>query len=147
MRRIQFKFQFAVLILVGVAAIVALRFHRPLPQVTGEMAVAGTAGPIEILRDRYGIPHIRAGSRADAIFGLGYVHAQDRLWQMDLQRRAASGRLAEALGPEALPTDRFMRTVGFARAARDARASLDAEALAWIDAYVRGINAFLSQTS
>ncbi len=129
------------------AAAVLARFHRPLPDVSGTVVVAGVSGPIEILRDRYGIPHVRAGSRADAIFGLGYVHAQDRLWQMDLQRRAASGRLAEALGPEALPTDRFMRTVGFARAARDARASLDAEALAWIDAYVRGINAFLGHTS
>lgn len=147
MRRLRIQFLFAGLILAAIVSVALLRLHRPLPQVTGDMLVAGTSGPVEILRDRYGIPHIRAASRADAIFGLGYVHAQDRLWQMDLQRRAASGRLAEALGPEALPTDRFMRTVGFARAARDARASLDAEALAWIDAYVRGINAFLGHTS
>src|SRR5688572_10881570 len=105
---------------------VLLRFHRPLPAVDGEIERDGASAPIEILRDRYGIPHIRAASRADAIFALGFVHAQDRLWQMEVQRRAAAGRLAEALGPAALPTDRFMRTVGFARAARDARASLDA---------------------
>jgi penicillin amidase len=149
MRRIQFQFLFAVPILIVVAVVggALLRFHRPLPQVRGEMVVDGASAPIDILRDRYGIPHIRAAGRDDAIFALGFVHAQDRLWQMEVQRRAAAGRLSEALGPGALATDRFMRTIGFARAARDARAALDAGTLAWIDAYVRGINAFLARTS
>ncbi len=149
MRRIQFRFAVLLLlaIVIAIAAAVLLRFHRPLPAVTGERLIDGPSAPIEILRDRYGIPHIRAANQTDAIFALGYVHAQDRLWQMEVQRRAASGRLAEALGPGAVATDRFMRTVGFARAARDARASLDAGALAWIDAYVRGVNAFLGGAS
>lgn len=151
MRRVRFKFQFAVLIAIGLAlaAVGALlvRFHRPLPRVSGELLVDGVSAPVEILRDRYGIPHVRAANRLDAIFALGFVHAQDRLWQMEIQRRAASGRLAEALGPAALPTDRFMRTVGFARAASGARASLDATAIDTIDAYTRGVNAFLSRTS
>jgi penicillin G amidase len=133
-------------VLLPLAALL-VRFHRPLPAVRGEIAVDGPGAAIEILRDRYGIPHIRAASRDDAVFALGFVHAQDRLWQMDVQRRAAAGRLAEALGPGALPTDRFMRTLGFARAARQARETLDAESRAWIDAYVRGINAFLARTS
>ncbi|HEX6324508.1 MAG TPA: penicillin acylase family protein [Vicinamibacterales bacterium] len=145
----RFQFLFAVPVLIVLAAVggVLLRFHRPLPEVNGEIVLDGVSAPIEILRDRYGIPHIRAAGRDDAIFALGFVHAQDRLWQMEVQRRAAAGRLSEALGPGALATDRFMRTAGFARAARDARASLDADALAWIDAYVRGINAFLARTS
>lgn len=129
------------------AGAVLLRFHRPLPVVTGEIAIDGASAPIEILRDRYGIPHIRAANRLDAIFALGFVHAQDRLWQMEIQRRAASGRLSEALGPAALPTDRFMRTIGFARSARGARASLDGATAETIAAYVRGINAFLERTS
>jgi len=138
------------IVLLAVAAPVAAvltRVHRPLPAVRGTIEIEGVSSPIEILRDRYGIPHIRAASRTDAIFALGFVHAQDRLWQMEMQRRAAAGRLAEALGEAAAPTDRFMRTVGFARAARSARESLAPADLAWIDAYVRGINAFLARTS
>jgi penicillin amidase len=151
MRRIRSPFRFAVLILIVLASSVIgaalLRLHRPLPIVSGELAVGGLSAPVEILRDRYGIPHVRAQNRLDAIFGLGFVHAQDRLWQMEIQRRAATGRLAEVLGAQALSTDRFMRTVGFARAAREARSSLDAPTIEAIDAYVLGVNAFLAQTS
>lgn len=142
-----------VLLLLAPLTAVLLRFHRPLPQVNGTIEIDGAGAPIEILRDAHGIPHIRAATRADAIFGLGFVHAQDRLWQMDVQRRAAAGRLAEVLGPAAVETDRFMRTIGFARAARDARLSLerratqDPETLPWLEAYVRGVNAFLARTS
>lgn len=136
------------LLVLAVPVVAALtRLHRPLPHVDGTIEVDGPAAPIEILRDRYGIPHIRAASRADAIFGLGYVHAQDRLWQMEVQRRAAAGRLSEVLGEAALDIDRFTRTIGFMRAARSARESFAAQDLAWIDAYVRGINAFLAHTS
>lgn len=144
MKRISIAAGILALAAIGV---VLLRFHRPLPTVDGEIAIDGASAPIEILRDRYGIPHIRAANRHDAIFALGFVHAQDRLWQMEIQRRAAAGRLSEALGPQALSTDRFMRTVGFARAARAARATFDAPTVAAIDAYVRGINAFLGATS
>lgn len=136
-----------ILALAAAPAGVLARLHRPLPDVRGDLVVDGVGAPTEILRDRYGIPHIRAASRADAIFALGFVHAQDRLWQMEVQRRAAAGRLSEALGPAALPTDRFMRTVGFARAADDALGSLDPGSRAWIDAYVNGVNAFLARTS
>src|SRR5688500_12183786 len=150
MRTVPFKFRFAVLIALALAAAVGallLRFHRPLPRVSGDLVVDGLSAPVEILRDRYGIPHVRAATRLDAIFTLGYLHAQDRLWQLEIQRRAATGRLCEALGPAALPTDRFMRTIGFARAASEARARLDAPTVETIDAYTRGVNAFLSQTS
>lgn len=136
-----------ILALAAAPAAVLARLHRPLPDAGGDLIVDGVATPVEVLRDRYGIPHIRAASRADAIAALGFVHAQDRLWQMEVQRRAAAGRLSEALGPAALPTDRFMRTVGFARAAREALGSLDPDARAWIDAYVGGVNAFLARTS
>ncbi|MDQ3068621.1 MAG: penicillin acylase family protein [Acidobacteriota bacterium] len=146
MKRIHAAF-IAVSVVAVAAGTVLLLLHRPLPRVSGELAVQGLSSPVEILRDRYGIPHIRAASRHDALFALGFVHAQDRLWQMEVQRRAAAGRLSEILGPAALPTDRFMRTIGLARAARAAHASLDPESAASIRAYVAGVNAFLADTS
>jgi hypothetical protein len=90
------------------------------------------------------IPHIFAANKADGLFGLGYAHAQDRLWQMELQRRIGHGRLSEVLGSAALPQDRFLRTVGFGRAAKTAWASTPDWAKQQIDAYVAGVNAFLS---
>src|SRR5262249_42899358 len=82
-------------------------------------------------------------SKADALFGLGYVHAQDRLWQMEFQRRVGHGRLSEVLGPATLPQDRFLRTVGFGRAARAAWARMSDRERRDINAYIAGINAFL----
>src|SRR5207237_10313117 len=78
------------------------------------------------------------------LFGLGYVHAQDRLWQMEFQRRIGHGRLSEIFGAPALPADRFLRTVGFGRAARSAWDRMPEAARARITAYVAGVNAFIS---
>src|SRR4029078_3821165 len=75
-----------------------------LPKVEGEIQLAGLGAQVEVQRDRYGIPHIFAKSLEDAVFGLGFVHAQDRLWQMERNRRLAAGRMAEILGPAALET-------------------------------------------
>ncbi len=87
---------------------------------TGTIDGAGPTAPIDIVRDADDIPHIFASTKADALFGLGYVHAQDRLWQMEFQRRIGNGRLSEIFGAATLPEDRFLRTVGFGRAARAA---------------------------
>src|SRR3972149_12287452 len=70
-----------------------------LPVTSGELSVRGLGGPVEVLRDRYGVPHVYAERLTDLVFAQGFVTAQDRLWQMDLLRRAAAGRLAEILGP------------------------------------------------
>jgi penicillin G amidase len=118
--------------------------RRSLPLVNGTATVAGLTAPIDIVRDADAIPHVFATNKADALFGLGYVHAQDRLWQMELQRRIGFGRLSEVLGAAAVPQDRFLRTVGFGRAARSAWASTPDWAKQQIDAYVAGINAFLT---
>ena len=134
----------AAVLLLAVVAFVFWRLRAPLPDTTGTQRVEGLRGRVEIVRDVDAIPHIRAGSEADALFALGFVHAQERLWQMEFQRRAAQGRLAEILGPPALKTDRFMRTVGIERAAALAWPRITAEARAQIEAYVAGINAFLS---
>lgn len=92
-----------------------LIFRRPLPRTSGEIKVDGPAAAIEIRRDRWGVPHIRAGDRQDGAFGIGFTQAQDRLWQMELHRRIAAGRLSEVIGARGLPVDRLMRRLGLRR--------------------------------
>src|SRR5579863_138307 len=88
-----------------------------LPQVDGRVVVAGIRGAVTIARDADGIPLITAGDDADAVFGLGYAHAQDRLFQMELMRRYGAGRLAEIFGARAVASDRQMRVLGLYRLA------------------------------
>lgn len=137
----------ALLLLLVVAAAGGLlawwRLWWALPQVTGNIPIAGLSAPVEVLRDADGVPHVRASTAGDALCALGYLHAQDRLWQMEFQRRLGHGRLAEVLGPAALPNDRLFRTVGFTGNARAMWAGTSPEARALVEAYVRGINAFL----
>ena len=118
--------------------------RQSLPKTSGEIRIAGLSAPAEILRDRYGIPHIFAGSLQDASFALGFVHAQDRLWQMEMNRRVAAGRLAEIVGPGALESDRFLRTLGVRRSAEANLRALDTETRQLLEAYAAGVNAFLA---
>jgi penicillin amidase len=118
--------------------------RQSLPRTEGVLRVAGLDAPVEILRDAYGIPHIYARSANDAYFALGFVHAQDRLWQMEFNRRLAAGRLAEILGAKALYTDRFLRTLGVRRAAEASFKNLDADSRKSLEAYAAGVNAFLA---
>jgi penicillin G amidase len=115
-----------------------------LPVTAGEVAVAGVGAEVRITRDGNGVPYIAAASDADAAFGLGYVHAQDRLWQMEFQRRVGYGRLSEILGSTTLNTDRFLRTLGTGRAAESAWTALDADSQAILTAYAAGVNAYLA---
>jgi penicillin amidase len=114
------------------------------PQVDGRLKLTGLHGPVDIVRDAEGIPHIYAGSADDAYFALGFVHAQDRLWQLEMNRRIAAGRMAEILGPNAADTDRFLRTLGVRRNAERIVAHLAPQTRAALDAYARGINAWLA---
>lgn len=115
--------------------------RRPQPRTRGVVALPGLSAAAEIVRDAWGIPHVRAASLADALAAQGFIHAQDRLWHLELNRRAAAGRLAELFGPIALPADRFLRRIGLRRAAEDERAALDAPTLALLEAYCAGVNA------
>jgi penicillin amidase len=117
--------------------------RRSLPVVDGTTSLAGISAPVDIIRDADDIPHIFGATRLDALYGLGYVHAQDRLWQMEFQRRIGHGRLSEIFGEATVPQDRFLRTVGFGRAARRAWDRLPQDDRQQIDAYVAGVNAFL----
>ncbi len=114
-----------------------------LPQTEGNVEIAGLAAPVEVLRDRDGIVTIRAQSETDGARALGYVHAQDRLWQMDFMRRAGAGRLAELVGPAALPHDRLMRTLGLYRVAEANLEILPPETRNLLQAYADGVNAYL----
>ncbi|KPK04903.1 MAG: acyl-homoserine lactone acylase [Betaproteobacteria bacterium SG8_39] len=118
--------------------------HRSLPQVEGTLRLPGLKAEITVLRDAWRIPHIYAASVDDAMFGLGFVHAQDRLWQMEMNRRIGAGRLAEVLGPGALDTDKFLRTLGVRRAAQASLEALDGKTRDTLDAYAAGVNAFLA---
>ena len=118
-----------------------------LPQVDGAVLVAGLGAPVTVVRDRWAIPHVEAQDLLDATFALGFVHAQDRLWQMEFQRRLGAGRLAEVLGAAALPSDRFMRTLGLQRQAEASLAQLAPDTIAWLEAYAAGVNAFLDTRS
>jgi penicillin amidase len=117
---------------------------RSLPEIDGQVSVSGLSSSIEIIRDSDAVPHIFASNVPDALFGLGYAHAQDRLWQMEFQRRIGHGRLSEIFGAATIPQDRFLRTVGFGRAARSAWDRMPVWAKAQIDAYVAGVNAFIA---
>ena len=143
-RFLRSAFALILALVVIVAAAGYLYLRRSLPTLDGEIAVAGLAGPVDIVRDRDAIPHIFAATKMDAFFGLGYVHAQDRLWQMEFQRRVGRGRLSEIFGPSTIPQDRFLRTVGFGRAAAAAWKTTPDWARQQIDAYVAGINAFIA---
>jgi penicillin amidase len=129
--------------LVLAAGVGVLYLRQSLPAWEGEVEVPGLHAPVEILRDRFGVPHIFARSERDAQFALGFVHAQDRLWQMDMNRRVGAGRLAEALGRGSLETDRFLRTLGLRRVAQANLAHLDEDTRRHLDAYAEGVNAFL----
>lgn len=111
------------------------------PKYAGALQVPGLEGPVEIRHDSLGVPHIRAASLHDLFFAQGYVHARDRLWQMEMFRRVAAGRLSEVFGEKTVEADRFLRTLGLGAAAAGAEAALDAEARELLDAYVAGVNA------
>ncbi|MFI4986573.1 MAG: penicillin acylase family protein [Alphaproteobacteria bacterium] len=116
-----------------------------LPQTKGTIVLGGLKAPVEILRDGDGVPHILAANAADAMMALGFVHAQDRLWQMEQMRRFGRGRLSEIAGEATLPLDRFARTVGLERLAEAALAGLDPTLRAGLEAYAAGVNAFLAR--
>jgi penicillin amidase len=132
-----------VLILAG-AGTGAFIIRRAFPQIAGRLVIRGLLAPVEIIRDRWGIPHIYAQNTHDLFFAQGYVHAQDRLWQMDFNRRVPSGRLSELFGEATLTSDRFLRVIGMRRTAEAEAAHLDPESTGVLAAYAGGVNAYLS---
>ena len=108
-----------------------------------DAALPGLSAPVEVWRDSLGVPHVWAANEADLFRAVGYVHAQDRLWQMELFRRVADGRMAEILGPQLVETDRFLRTLGMGRAAALNEHTLDPASRALLQAYADGVNEWI----
>lgn len=133
------------LIVVAAAAVAWWFIYRPLPQLDGTISLRGLQKEVTVERDNWGVPHIRASSLEDAVEAQGYVMAQDRLWQLDLMRRASRGQLAEIVGPLALKSDKQYRTFGFSRAAERDFAAMDKDSRALLEAYARGVNLFIEQ--
>ncbi len=126
------------------AAILVYLIWGSLPKTAGELAVEGIEQPVTIERDAFAVPTIRAQSLNDAYFAMGFVHGQDRLWQLEFLRRIAQGRLAEIVGPTALPADRFLRTLGVYEVARESSKKLSDKTLTYLEYYARGINAAIA---
>ena len=117
--------------------------QKSFPQIDGEIQLDGLNGPVDIYRDPMGIPHIYAATQHDLFFAQGYVHAQDRFWQMDAWRHIGSGTLSEMFGSGQVETDTFLRTLGWRITAEQEYAGLDADSKAIIDSYTEGVNAYL----
>jgi penicillin amidase len=121
----------------------AIYLHRSIPPLDATERLMGLGAPVEVRWDSAGIPHLTAQSDWDAFAALGYLHARERLWEMDLLRRTAEGRLAEILGPAAVDVDRFLRTLDIPRAASRSRALLPREARSLAMAYASGVNGWI----
>lgn len=134
--------------LAGVAALglagLFIAGRMTLPAIDGEVVLSGPKADIRIVRDRFAVPHIQAQNRHDGLFALGYVHAQDRMWQMEFQRRVGQGRLSEFAGDVTLGTDIFLRKMGFYRAAEATLPNLDQQTRDDLQAYADGVNAWLT---
>jgi penicillin amidase len=138
-------------LLIGIPALVlilvlaaAWLVRRSWPQESGTTAVRGLSAPVEVVRDGWGVPHLYAKNERDLFFAQGWVHAQDRLWQMCFNREVGSGRLAALFGAGALPTDKYLRTLGLRRMAERDLALASPETRGFLEAYAAGVNAFLA---
>ena len=120
---------------------------RSVPEYQASHRVAGITAPVEIVRDHANVPHIFGETDEDVFFGLGFVHAQDRLWQMTMLRRTAQGRLSEIFGPRTAKTDEFMRRLDLYGLATRSVAAQDADTKAALEAYARGVNAWIAKVN
>lgn len=143
MKPLKFWLSFVTLVLFAFVAIGYGWLTSSVPQLEGTIEVNGPGATVTIARDEHGVPHIDAASENDLAFGLGFAHAQDRLWQMEMNRRIGSGRVSEVLGEAGLGLDRFFRTLGFTHRARSALAALPDETVIALNSYADGVNAFL----
>ena len=118
---------------------------KSLPQINGTRVVKGIKFPVKVYRDSYSVPHIFAQNEADLFFAMGYVVSQDRLWQMDLNRRAATGTLSQIFGNRTLEIDKLIRTIGIPKVANELAQTISQESKLMLTAYAAGVNAFLTQ--
>ena len=122
----------------------AYLFYRAMPAYSGAESLPGLSSEARVWRDAYGVPHIFAGSMDDAARALGYLHASERMFQMEILRRVGQGRMAEIRGRDLLPVDKFIRTLGFYREAETSLSALSPWAQKRLEAYAEGVNAFVA---
>jgi penicillin G amidase len=134
-----------VLATLGTIAAVGLVTGRGLPQTSGTLRVPGLHAPVTVARDASGIIQITAGDPHDLFVGQGYVHAQERMWQMEVSRRIGAGRLSELFGSAEVDTDRYIRTLGWRQAAQRDLDALSADVKDAMQAYADGVNAWIDQ--
>ncbi len=132
-----------VLLLVAVFFFFRYQIRKSYPVVSGILRVPGLLQPVAIARDEFGVPHIHAADEHDLFFALGYVHAQDRLWQMDMAARAGEGRLSELVGTATVPFDRMFRIVGLRRTAEMIEKNLSSDSRTILQSYADGVNALI----
>ncbi|WP_017217531.1 penicillin acylase family protein [Pseudoalteromonas sp. NJ631] len=118
---------------------------QALPKTEGVIQLSGLNDKVVVTRDENAVPHIVATTDHDAFFAMGYVHAQERLWQMNYKRRVAQGRVSEILGADALSIDKYMRGYSLARSAKSAVENLDEESLRVLRTYAKGVNAWIQE--
>jgi len=133
------------LLIALIAGVVLVR--RPFPQVEGTIEVPGLHGKVEVIRDEHGIPQLYADSLEDLMAAQGYVHAQERFYEMDVRRHITAGRLSEMFGEDTVETDRFIRTLGWRRVAEQELPLLQPQTRAALDSYADGVNAYLATHS
>jgi penicillin G amidase len=117
--------------------------RSPLPQLDGSVTVPGISSKVKVIRDEHGVPTIEAATLEDLFYAQGYVTAQDRLWQMDMMRRAAAGELSEIIGADTVKMDREERILGLRQAAEESEKRISPSERTYFDAYTRGVNAFI----
>lgn len=132
-----------VLLVVALAAVVVVR--RPLPQTNGDVEVAGLSASVEVIRDDHDIPQVYADTDADLMRAQGYVHAQERFFEMDFRRHVTAGRLSELFGEDSLETDKFIRTMDWRGVAEQEWALLEPSTRDALTAYAEGVNAYLAE--
>ena len=136
-----------VLVLVATLVTGWVLVRRALPAYDGEVGLPGLAAEVTVVRDEHGIPQVYADTTEDLMRAQGFVHAQERFWEMDVRRHATAGRLAEMFGPDAVDTDRFVRTLGWRRVAAQELALVRPETRTALEAYADGVNAYLESHS
>jgi len=132
-------------LLVSLAGFVTYIVPRSFPLESGTIQLPGLKTEVKVQHDQFGIPHIWATNSHDLFMAQGYVHAQDRFWQMDFWRHVGSGRLAEMFGKSSVDTDKYLRTMGWARVAQQEIAQLDSQIKADLQAYADGVNNYLAE--
>jgi penicillin amidase len=137
----------ALVLAVAAGAFVTWTVRRSFPQRDGVVSLPGLGGRVTVYRDEHGVPQLWADSADDLFLAQGYVHAQDRFWEMDFRRHVTAGRLSELFGPDQLDTDRFVRTLGWRRVAEQELPLLDDRTREYLQAYADGVNAYLAGRS